>query len=406
MYRRLSLALLAILLSLPVYGQVPFRSLGSGTINTSTQLFVAVNPTGPDVLVSLGTLAGLSGAPAGTLTGSTLASGVTASSLTSAAGGNFGTGAYATAPANTVAMSDEFFTAYTASSGAFTQAQPSFGNLSGQATNAQLATQTANTVLGALTATTPSGLALPSCADTSGNHLNYTSGTGFSCGTSDANVGTVTSVATNNGVTGGTITTTGTIGLASVSNNTALCNNSGSSAVPTTANCTVTGTGNLVLASSPTLTTAALGSSTATTQTANTNNTDVATTAYVDSANLKNREVIFGLDGGGSALTAGKIIYRANSPCAGTITGAYLVGSPSGSAVVDVWKIAAGSSLPTVTNTIDASDLPTLSSANVYTDTTLTGWTTTVTAGDMWAIKLNSASTVTSLNLIIDIRCN
>ena len=49
--------------------------------------------------------------------------------------------------------------------------------------NAGLATQTANTVLGALTATTPSGLALPSCIDTGGNHLNYTSGTGFSCGT-------------------------------------------------------------------------------------------------------------------------------------------------------------------------------------------------------------------------------
>src|SRR5215469_16748307 len=59
-----------------------------------------------------------------------------------------------------------------------------FSDLSGQATNAQLATQSANTVLGALTATTPSGLALPSCVDSGGNHLNYTSGTGFSCGTS------------------------------------------------------------------------------------------------------------------------------------------------------------------------------------------------------------------------------
>ena len=63
----------------------------------------------------------------------------------------------------------------------------------------------------------------------------------------------VTSIATNNGVTGGTITTTGTVGLASVSNNNVLCNNSGSSAVPTAANCAVTGTGNAVLAASPTL---------------------------------------------------------------------------------------------------------------------------------------------------------
>ena len=45
--------------------------------------------------------------------------------------------------------------------------------------------------------------------------------------------GTVTSIATNNGVTGGTITGSGTIGLATQSNNTVLSNISGGSAAPT-----------------------------------------------------------------------------------------------------------------------------------------------------------------------------
>lgn len=45
--------------------------------------------------------------------------------------------------------------------------------------------------------------------------------------------GTVTSVATNNGITGGTITTTGTIGLAAIAANSVLGNITGSSAVPT-----------------------------------------------------------------------------------------------------------------------------------------------------------------------------
>jgi hypothetical protein len=45
--------------------------------------------------------------------------------------------------------------------------------------------------------------------------------------------GTVTSVATNNGITGGTITTSGTIGLATIGANTVLANNTGSTAVPT-----------------------------------------------------------------------------------------------------------------------------------------------------------------------------
>ena len=44
--------------------------------------------------------------------------------------------------------------------------------------------------------------------------------------------GTVTSIATNNGVTGGTITTTGTIGLAAIANLDLLANISGSSAAP------------------------------------------------------------------------------------------------------------------------------------------------------------------------------
>jgi hypothetical protein len=49
---------------------------------------------------------------------------------------------------------------------------------------------------------------------------------------SPASSGTVTSIATNNGVTGGTITTTGTIGLAAIANNTLLANISGGSLFP------------------------------------------------------------------------------------------------------------------------------------------------------------------------------
>jgi hypothetical protein len=91
--------------------------------------------------------------------------------------------------------------------------------------------------------------ALWGCNQAGGTWTNLTAGGGGGGGGS----GTVTSVATNNGLTGGTITVSGTLGLASIANNGALCNNSGLSAAPTTANCTVTGTGNLVMANSPTL---------------------------------------------------------------------------------------------------------------------------------------------------------
>jgi len=60
-----------------------------------------------------------------------------------------------------------------------------------------MATQSANTVLGALTATTPSALAVPSCSTTS-SALTWTSGTGFGCNTISGS-GTVNA---NNGTAG------------------------------------------------------------------------------------------------------------------------------------------------------------------------------------------------------------
>ena len=50
----------------------------------------------------------------------------------------------------------------------------------------QLATQAANTVVANVSGSTaaPTAASLPSCTDTGGNHLNYTNGTGFSCGSS------------------------------------------------------------------------------------------------------------------------------------------------------------------------------------------------------------------------------
>jgi len=73
---------------------------------------------------------------------------------------------------------------------------------------ANLPSLSANTVLGALTATTPSGLALPSCS-TSVSALIWTSGTGFGCNTiSSPSAGTL-NLATYPGVTVGAGQTTG-----------------------------------------------------------------------------------------------------------------------------------------------------------------------------------------------------
>lgn len=122
---------------------------------------------------------------------------------------NAGTACTAVAPADTSATANQWFTAYTAATGAFTKAQPAFSNLSGQATNAQLATQTANTLLGALTATTPSGQAVPSCSTTA-SALMWTTSTGFSCNTAiAAPAASITGTTIASGVTASSLTSFG-----------------------------------------------------------------------------------------------------------------------------------------------------------------------------------------------------
>ena len=114
------------------------------------------------------------------------------------------------------------------------------------------------------------------------------------------------------------------------------------------------------------------------------------------------RTTTFGcsVNGGGFAPLTGIIGYTV-IPYDGTITGWSIVSDVVGSCVIDVWK-AAGV-VPTVANTIAGTEKPTLSSQQLNSDNTLTTWTTAVTAGDVIGFNLDSASTLTSVNLIITI---
>lgn len=115
------------------------------------------------------------------------------------------------------------------------------------------------------------------------------------------------------------------------------------------------------------------------------------------------RSITYVIDGGGSAITTG-VKGTLNVPMGCTITGATLIADQTGSIVVDIWKKAFAGTLPTIANTITASDLPTLSSAITEQDTTLTGWTTSISANDMLTYNVNSASTVTRVSVIL--KCN
>ena len=109
------------------------------------------------------------------------------------------------------------------------------------------------------------------------------------------------------------------------------------------------------------------------------------------------------IDGAGSAISTGsKGFLRVPYDC--TITAAQILADQSGSIVIDVLKDTYANFPPTdPADSICASALPTLSSSQKSEDTTLTGWTTSVTKGDVLGFVVDSATTVTrvSLSLIV-----
>ena len=86
-----------------------------------------------------------------------------------------------------------------------------------------------------------------------------------------------------------------------------------------------------------------------------------------------------------------------------TITGYELTADQSGDIVIDLWVDDYSAFPPTVANTITAAAKPTLSSAQKATDSTLTGWTKTLSAGDYILANVDSASTLEKAVLIINV---
>jgi hypothetical protein len=90
-------------------------------------------------------------------------------------------------------------------------------------------------------------------------------------------------------------------------------------------------------------------------------------------------------------------------PVAGTITKVRLLSSDaavtSGSIVVDVWKDTYANYPPTVADTITASAKPTITTATKSEDSTLTGWTTSVAAGDVFGFNVDSVTSLKRVTL-------
>lgn len=112
------------------------------------------------------------------------------------------------------------------------------------------------------------------------------------------------------------------------------------------------------------------------------------------------------IDGQGTAISTGvKGFVRV--PFSGTITKATLLSTDAsataGDIVIDIWKDTYANYPPTDADSITASAPPTLSAANKYEDSTLAGWTTSVTSGDILGFNVDSVATVTRVLLVLEV---
>jgi hypothetical protein len=114
-------------------------------------------------------------------------------------------------------------------------------------------------------------------------------------------------------------------------------------------------------------------------------------------------------DGTGAALATGLKAFVFEVPFACEIVSVRLFSVLSGSVVVDLWKTTyasfdGGATHPVAGDKITASAPPTITTAKKAEDTTLTGWSTTLAAGDLLMANVNSATTIQDVSVSLRVR--
>ncbi len=108
------------------------------------------------------------------------------------------------------------------------------------------------------------------------------------------------------------------------------------------------------------------------------------------------------VDGNGAPFSTGVKAYL-QIPFAATLTAVTLLADQTGSVVVDIWKDTYANFPPTVADTICAAAKPTITANNKYTDSTLTGWTTSIAANDILAFNVDSVISITRLTISLTV---
>lgn len=106
------------------------------------------------------------------------------------------------------------------------------------------------------------------------------------------------------------------------------------------------------------------------------------------------------IDGGGSPIATGPR-PAVEIPHGFTIAEVRLLADQTGSITVDIWKDSYANYPPTNADSITASATPSISSGNKYSDTTLSGWTKTISDEDILKYNVDSCTTITWCAVIL-----
>lgn len=119
---------------------------------------------------------------------------------------------------------------------------------------------------------------------------------------------------------------------------------------------------------------------------------------------VKTATITFIIDGGDSAITTGEKGHL-EIPFACTINRVTMLADQAGAIVVDIWKDTYANFPPTDDpDSITASAPPTISATNQKSqDSTLTGWTTGISAGDILAFNVDSCTTITRVMISLKV---
>ncbi|MEO1169921.1 MAG: hypothetical protein AAFW97_14545 [Pseudomonadota bacterium] len=121
----------------------------------------------------------------------------------------------------------------------------------------------------------------------------------------------------------------------------------------------------------------------------------------VDEAEVS--EIVAVFDGGGAAIAAdSQVDVPVGFDC--TIEEVRILADQTGSIVVDIWKDTYANFPPTNADSITASAVPTISSGTKDSDATLTGWTTSISAGDTLRFNVDSATTIERATISLKVR--